>query len=449
MPRNILEVVCLGAAGFAAASLFSILYRRYSLCHRSGTTETSRKSACSLGKESGSQLQSGNGDNINRKDYRNNFNDNGMTRQSLAHNNAEGNRNSTDSIDIHLRRKQRDRRRKLCKQNADRRLLAAEGTLASGSPLALAQSAACASIRAWEYIRRRCGFAMRDGLLAAEDRAREDALHAFYDQAYHAGVYEDVVAAAADAYIADKFEGRVDTACRCLLAAQLAGFTVRKGGDCSHTAGNADDNSSTAASSRAYVVKGSSSRSDKSNGGDNRRVCVASVGGGPGNDAVGFAVFNGLSAAPFAAVDMVVYDFCDAWRPLVEQVGAALGSPDANPEEEVARRKIVGHVAEESAQLGNGSSKRYGADRIASATVELSLRFSLADLTASASAEVNAPLLDAAAATDLFLFCYVCHESNAWHHDVLPNLLQRASPGALFLFVDLWRKDLDMIADCV
>ena len=93
----------------------------------------------------------------------------------------------------------------------------------------------------------------------------------------------------------------------------------------------------------------------------------------------------------------------------------------------------------------------FGAAKHGGGTVQqLKLRFELADLSSTPDARINAKLLAAAPATDLFLFCYVCHESNAYQYDVLPELLARATVGAIFLFVDLWLQDLVKVREeCV
>lgn len=190
----------------------------------------------------------------------------------------------------------------------------------------------------------------------------------------------------------------MDVSCRSFWAARDAGFTVRCGGD-------------------------------------DGRVRVASIGGGPANDAIGFVVFNSLQERPFANVEVVVHDFCPAWGGIVETIATALSHARDDARREGARQRV----------LCNATTAP--CDHVAQ--VDVALSFSLADLTAHPQDEVNSRLVTCAPATDVFLFCYVCHESTAWDHEVLPSLLRTATGGALFLFVDLWRKDLDRIEACV
>ena len=202
-----------------------------------------------------------------------------------------------------LRRKQQDRRSKLSEQAAQRRAFAA-GTAPQGTLLGMAQSTARKSIEVWQFLCKECQFAAAN---ATEDsRASEDALRRFYNQAYSTGVDEGVVTAAVEAYLADKFEGRVDIACRALFAAEMAGFKIRR-------------------RNRSNGSNGSVGLVEDWRG---EPVRVASVGGGPGNDAVGFAVYAALKnqegegegggegegeVTSFPLIDVVVYDFCAAW----------------------------------------------------------------------------------------------------------------------------------------
>ena len=48
------------------------------------------------------------------------------------------------------------------------------------------------------------------------------------------------------------------------------------------------------------------------------------------------------------------------------------------------------------------------------------------------------------AETDVFLFSYCIHESRACAFELMPALLRRAKPGAMFVFLDIFKKPLEL-----
>ena len=219
---------------------------------------------------------------------------------------------------------------------------------------------------------------------AEQDREKEKHLSAFYHQAYKGKVDKNVVARAVVAYVEDKFERRVDSTCCLLHAARLAGFTFRG------------------------KTKGC--------------VRVASIGGGPGNDAVGLLVYHKQQPEIRMIgprINLDVYDFCAEWEPIVRSVGNAF-------------------------KCGNDQQSSSSFDKI-----DVRFDFNLADLITHTSDPINKRLLVAAPETDVFIFSNVCHETRAWEHTMLPEILRLAPPGSLFLFVDLWKKDLKCVNECI
>ena len=76
--------------------------------------------------------------------------------------------------------------------------------------------------------------------------------------------------------------------------------------------------------------------------------------------------------------------------------------------------------------------------------------FGLADLQAPVGADVNTRLLrDAVPDTDVFLFSYVAHESSACEHPLLAETLRRAKVGAVFIFLDPYRRDAEIVTATV
>jgi hypothetical protein len=329
-----------------------------------------------------------------------------------------------------LTRKQRGRRRKLRAQWERRRRLAEawEGrgnggnrVAPSDDAMACARASAFGAIKACRYLARQgvIGFSVRaehgEQDRDERDRAREKTLSAFYHQAYKGEVDAHVVACAAEAYVGDKFERRVDSTCCLLHAARLSGFGVPP-----------------AATLRR------------------RRVRVASIGGGPGNDAVGYVLYNRQQPRPGGLlpptrIDVTVFDFCPEWEPIVRSVGTALAATGH------AASQYLGGNASDQSWFREASQRNASAAGGALSTSLLDVRFDfrLADLTAHTSSAVNTSLLQAVPDTDVFLFSNVCHETRAWEHTMLPEILRNASPGALFLFVDLWRKDLELVRQCI
>ena len=304
-----------------------------------------------------------------------------------------------------LTRKQRERRRKLRGQWARRRKLAGEwhgGRVApADSDMACARASAFGSVRMCDYLAEQGVVGFRDARASGKvvDRAREKCLSAFYHQAYKGEVDSVVVASAVEAYVEDKFERRVDTTCCLLHAARLAGFKFRS-----------------------------------TRGG----VRVASIGGGPGNDATGFVVYTQQQPASHSLptpthIDITVFDFCASWAPIVHSVSNALKAYES-----LHTQTNAGRIGRDEARPNKISSDA------GTAKAKVTLDFQLADLKADKSSTINEALLEAVPRTDVFLFSNVCHETRAWEHTMLPEILQSASPGALFLFVDLWRKDLKL-----
>ena len=138
---------------------------------------------------------------------------------------------------------------------------------------------------------------------------------------------------------------------------------------------------------------------------------VASIGGGPGNDAVGFVVYNRQQPRPQALptrVDVTVFDFCAEWEPIVRSVGAALAAtddafPHLEPHLEISARdtswfREAPNIKQADADQADTPSR----------LLDIGFDFRLADLTAPAFSSVNAALLAAVPRTSIFLF------SNVW-----------------------------------
>jgi len=146
---------------------------------------------------------------------------------------------------------------------------------------------------------------------------------------------------------------------------------------------------------------------------------VASVGGGPGNDACGAFLFAAI-VQRWQRVEAQVFDFSPVWRPYCE----AIADPDL--------LKSALHL------LTEGGT-----------TPELALSFHEADLRAPSAAVVNERVLAETSSMDLFLFSHVTRESQACRHELLPTLLRRSQPGAIFIFLDMYISDMTEVQDLV
>ncbi|CAK0873570.1 unnamed protein product [Prorocentrum cordatum] len=156
---------------------------------------------------------------------------------------------------------------------------------------------------------------------------------------------------------------------------------------------------------------------------------VASVGGGPGNDAYGTFVFATLLRR-WCKVEAAVFDFSSAWQPLCD----AIAEPS---------------VLADCALLLAGEINDRAGDQESRVPCEYTLGFHLADLRAPASAAVNEKLLEAAPDMDLFLFSFVVRESQACRYDLLPTLFRRSRKGAAFVFLDMHVTDLVPVQELV
>ena len=228
------------------------------------------------------------------------------------------------------RRRERDFDARARKQ--DRRTQARKAR-ADGS---LAARAETRSAALWTALKATMGIGDRDTLTRADNKA----LYTFFAAAYRQDMTENLVDSerVVDSYCIDKFEGRADTMACALICAwerAAAATAAAAGGDGSaggggdagavapgnlsarHRAINRDAATAAAAASgfRRFVDTGGRDFDD----GVTR---VASIGGGPGNDAAGFLVFNAL-ALRRRRVHATVYDFAGGWAPLVARVGAA------------------------------------------------------------------------------------------------------------------------------
>lgn len=230
-------------------------------------------------------------------------------------------------------------------------------------------------------------------LVDAHDRKAKVALHSFLRHAVAGDVREQhITEAAAHAYAVDKWMSRCDKMCCALLC-----LAER----CQHWPNR---------EARRATLK------------------VASIGGGPGNDAFGAFVFAALCPGqPFRRVEATVYDFSLRWQPLCE------ATADASVLQNVAQLLAQGQTP----------------------LLDLALSFRLCDLRRDGSAEVNQHVMesayaaDAAHAVDVFLFSHVVRESRACEHELLPALLRACQPGAVFVFLDMQRHDLTPVLELV
>lgn len=220
------------------------------------------------------------------------------------------------------------------------------------------------------------------GAAAQPTGQEKKALREFYNHAVKEYVSKDhVTNEAARAFTLDKWVARCDKQCQSLLS--LAETGCWPGTEASDT------------------------------------LRVASIGGGPANDACGAFVFAALLGR-WRRVDATVFDFSVAWRPFCE----AIAEPD---------------LLKSCAQLLSEGR----------AHCEFSLGFHEADLREPVSAGVNERLLAAAPDVDLFLFSFVVRESEACKHELLPALLRSSQKGAVFVFMDMHVTDLVPVKELV
>ena len=82
-------------------------------------------------------------------------------------------------------------------------------------------------------------------------------------------------------------------------------------------------------------------------------------------------------------------------------------------------------------------------------TPDVCINFELCDLQQDIASPVNFSLAENIRLFSLFMFSYVCHESRAWDYPLLKNIMQQASPGCVFIFLDLWEHDIIKIEKTV
>jgi len=213
---------------------------------------------------------------------------------------------------------------------------------------------------------------------SGSDEVAQRGLLRFYGHAYNANVeMEHLTGEVARAFAADKFATRCDEMACALI--------------CAHK------------------------RSDwRASTGRVPEVRVASLGGGPGNDACGFLAYNALHNVA-ERVAATVFDFSEAWEPLCKAIGGEAVMP------------LV------AAELGCGAA----------------LDFARVDLRAAVDAEENQALVKDLALFDFFLFSYVCREAQACSHELLPEMLKRAKTGACFVFLDQFTGDIAEVVSLV
>ena len=209
-------------------------------------------------------------------------------------------------------------------------------------------------------------------------------------------------------YTLDKFESRADLCCRALLEARARLLAAGIG------------------STPALFPEAAGSA-----------VRVSSVGGGPGNDAVGYLLFSALVAADRAPPQtaVTVYDFCPEWGETVDAVAAALPA-------------ALGGIAiedDETAAHSSGEVAKGG---------EMRLGFELCDLRQPPSAAVNGRVVAAAPGVDLTICSFCCHESGAAgvqppSANLLRALLCKAGLGSALLVLDLWKQCVEEVAELV
>jgi hypothetical protein len=115
---------------------------------------------------------------------------------------------------------------------------------------------------------------------------------------------------------------------------------------------------------------------------------VTSIGGGPGNDAVGFAVFNAMQIR-HRRVRLEVYDFAACWQPMCESIAGALCSGSA-----AFTQAANAHERSNSSASGQSPQSEEEA-------ADISMVFALADLKEPPDSEVNTQLMNSCPGTVL------------------------------------------------
>ena len=177
-------------------------------------------------------------------------------------------------------------------------------------------------------------------------------------------------------------------------------------------------------------------------------IRIASLGGGPGNDALGcllFAALCGASANKATAegageaiqsdfhrqLKVTVYDFCRGWEDIVKQVSAALPV-------------VMSGIIDE---LPLGSSRP-------PPPPWHSMEFAVCDLQLPPSSATNAEVMRDASEVDLIVCSFCCHESGAatkrpLSENLLRRLLQEMKYGSALLVIDLWEKSISEVANLI
>eukprot|EP01061_Rhynchopus_euleeides_P003794 TRINITY_DN13066_c0_g1_i1.p1 TRINITY_DN13066_c0_g1~~TRINITY_DN13066_c0_g1_i1.p1 ORF type:complete len:405 (+),score=141.15 TRINITY_DN13066_c0_g1_i1:55-1215(+) len=142
-------------------------------------------------------------------------------------------------------------------------------------------------------------------------------------------------------------------------------------------------------------------------------IRVASIGGGPGNDALGFSVFANIFGEQHGwcqavEVDSTVYDFAPGWGNVVEKLDAALQDASVASLIPLARTRFS---------------------------------FELCDLQHNAGEPTNAALMGAVPTFHYFMFCYCLHESRALSmSDLFAEVCRTAQPGAVIVVLEVFKQ---------
>ena len=206
----------------------------------------------------------------------------------------------------------------------------------------------------------------------APSLSSQRSLKAFFNSAVQGNVSEHDISGIEQAYTLDKFASRADEAASLLMATRCHG----------------------AVASEAFPLR------------------VASIGGGPGNDAFGVSVFCSVLAQEGVAVgdvEVVVYDFAEGWRGVVEALDVALRGVEEAPA---------------------GTAP----------LVPTAFSFELCDLRKRADEDVNTHLCANAAGFDYFLFCYCLHESRALEGTLFRDICTLAPKGAVFIIIEVFKR---------
>lgn len=187
--------------------------------------------------------------------------------------------------------------------------------------------------------------------------AQRKSLGRFYNAAYQGEVDHESLneVGLVKAYTIDKFVDRANKTCLALLNTVEAARARRA------------DHCPLATLARQANKAGSPLR-------------VACIGGGPGNDAAGFAVFNHVVLKAHK-VELCVYDFSPKWQSVCETLGEILASKDENEDETNTK------------------------------TASVDLSFELADLRDGVDSAVNRLLVERCPDVDVFILSHCVHES--------------------------------------